>query len=89
MSISLYSLYVDCPTLAIVIDEHLQVDLAGSMIRSCSCPGSPAPDPGRHSHDDGDIDDNDDEDSAGDEYNDNYKVVLRAWIPWRLLWPLS
>ena len=53
---------------------------------------SPAPYPGRHSRDDGDDDHNDhdnDDNDAGDDDNDNNKVVLMAWVPWRLLWTLS
>ena len=37
---------------------------------------SPAPYPGRLSRHDGD-----DDDDAGDDDNDNFKVVLMAWVP--------
>ena len=52
------------------------------MIRSCLCPGSLLPTL-PYSHDD-----DDDDDDAGDDDNDNNKVVLMAWVPWRLLWTL-
>ena len=75
--------------MAIVITDHQQaavlaivdgitVDwavLAASMIRSCSCPGSPAPSAGRHSRDDGDRDDDDDDgdddDNVGNDHSDH------------------
>ena len=42
------------------------------MIRSCSCPGFPAPSAGRHSRDDdGDVDDGDDDDNDGNAHSDH------------------
>ena len=53
----------------IIVDQAV---LAASMIRSCSCPGSPAPSAGRHSRDvDGDVDDGYDDDNDGNDHSDH------------------